>query len=187
MATKVRTFIAVRVPAFEPLKEVLQKLSGLGKCIKTVEPGNLHVTLKFLGDTEPSVLPVIHDTIRQVAQQFPPMSMQVAGIGAFPHVNRPSVIWAGLDHAVPLIHVANLLDAELESLNFSREKRPFQPHLTLARVKRKPPPQLKSIIAQFQETEFGELKVSEIELFRSELRPEGPIYTVLHSAPLCGR
>ncbi len=183
----VRAFIAVRVPASERLREALGRLSALGRAVKTVEPDNLHVTLKFLGETSSSLLPAVSDTIRHTVKDQPPMRMRLVGMSAFPHVNRPSVIWVGLEHAVPLIHVATLLDGELQSLNFRPEEKAFQPHVTLARVKRKPPPQLKSIIAEYQEADFGELVVSSIDLFRSELRPEGPVYTVLHSVPLSGQ
>jgi len=184
MAQPIRAFIAVKVPASEELRAVLRELASLGRAVKPVEPENLHVTLKFLGNTDPGLTSAICDIMRRAVRGQPPLRMPVSGLGVFPHVARPSVIWAGLEQAMPLVHVAATLDSELAGLNFEPEKRPLQPHVTLARIKRRPPPQLKTLIAQYQGTAFGEVTVSAIELFQSELRPEGPRYTVLASVPL---
>ncbi|NOX53355.1 MAG: RNA 2',3'-cyclic phosphodiesterase [Planctomycetes bacterium] len=184
MPQPIRAFIAVKVPPSDALRAVLRKLAGLGNAIKAVEPENLHVTLKFLGDTDPGLTSTICDIMRSAVRGQPQLRMPVSGMGAFPHVARPSVIWAGLEQAMPLVHVAATLDSELVGLNFEPEKRPLQPHVTLARVKRRPPPQLKALLAQHQNADFGEVTVTAIELFQSELRREGPRYTVLASVPL---
>ena len=184
MAETIRAFIAVKVPASEALRAVLRELDRLGKAVKAVDPENLHVTLKFLGDTDPRLTSTICDVMRSAVQGQPQLRMPVSGLGAFPHMARPSVIWAGLEQAMPLVHVAATLDSELVGLNFEPEKRPLQPHVTLARIKRRPPPQLKALLAQYQNATFGEVTVSAIELFQSELRREGPRYTVLASVPL---
>lgn len=184
MPESIRAFIAVRVPAAEPLQAVLRPLAEMGGAVKPVAAGQLHVTLKFLGDIPPEQAPQIARIVEQSARGKPVVEARLTGIGAFPHARRPSVIWAGMEDAQTLADIAAELESQLKSLGFARERRAFRPHLTLARVRRKPPPALGELLQKHGATDFGPVRIEQVELFQSELRPEGARYTVLASAPL---
>jgi 2'-5' RNA ligase len=169
MPELIRCFIAIKIPGFDPLRRVLKELAQMGRALKAVEPDNLHVTLKFLGDTDLDLIGEIGSLVEQTAR-----------------LERPSVVWAGLEGAETLTAIAADLETGLEELGFARENRPFVPHLTLARVKARPPESLRPLLSRHAKTEFGTATIDQVELIRSELRPEGAKYTVLASAPLQG-
>ena len=110
--------------------------------------------------------------------------LSIATLGAFPHVDRPSVVWAGLDGAETLATLAADLEAGLQPHGFPRENRPFVPHLTLARVKARPPESLRELLTRHAKTQFGRTNIDQVEFIRSELGPEGSRYTVLAAAPI---
>ncbi len=97
---------------------------------------------------------------------------------------RPNVVWAGLEGAQTLAALAADLETGLERHGFARENRPFVPHLTLARVKAKPPESLRDLLSRHAKTQFGTATIDRVELIRSELGPEGSRYTVLAAASL---
>jgi 2'-5' RNA ligase len=112
----------------------------------------------------------------------------VTGIGAFPHLKNPRVIWIGLlDEKEVLIPFQKRMEAELEEIEFEPEDRPFQAHLTLGRVKSsRGRDELVARIERYREEEFGDFRVEKVTLFRSDLRPTGPIYTPLREIRLGG-
>lgn len=182
----VRAFIAVKVPPTPALEQVAARLGQLGRPVKGVAADNLHVTLKFLGKTERDKLPRIVEILRTVVEPKTAFEMPIIGVGAFPHRGRPSVVWAGLENAETLAEMADELEQELEPLGFAPEKRKFHAHVTLARVKAKPPAELHALFEEHESTDFGRARVESVELFQSELTPEGPRYTVIESVPLSG-
>ena len=184
MPNTVRAFIAVKIPATTQLKRVLSELESLGKPVKAVTADNMHVTLKFLGNTPESQIPKIAAIVQTICEPLQAFDVRVMGLGAFPHARRPSVVWVGLENAETLIRIAKQMEDKLKPLGFAREKRSFRPHLTLARIKSKPPAELKAIIEQHQAAEFGAASIRSVELIRSELRSDGPHYTSLVSANL---
>jgi RNA 2',3'-cyclic 3'-phosphodiesterase len=184
MPELIRCFIAIKIPGFDPLRRVLKELAQMGRALKAVEPNNLHVTLKFLGDTDLNLIGEIGSLVEQAAESRQPCVVKVAGLGVFPHLARPSVVWAGLEGAETLAAIAADLESGLEEFGFARENRPFVPHLTLARVKARPPESLRPLLSRHAKTEFGTATIDQVELIRSELGPEGPKYTVLASARL---
>jgi RNA 2',3'-cyclic 3'-phosphodiesterase len=184
MPELIRCFIAIKIPDFDPLRRVLKELAQMGRPLKAVDPSNLHVTLKFLGDTDLDLIGEIGSLVEQVAQPRQPCVVKVAGLGVFPHLERPNVVWAGLAGAEALTEIAADLETGLEEFGFARENRPFVPHLTLARVKARPPEALRPLLSRHAKTDFGIATIDQIELIRSELGPEGSKYTVLASARL---
>jgi len=180
----IRTFIGVRFPVLNFLQRVLSDLSSMGRAVKPVSADNLHVTLKFLGDTDPMLVPKIAATIDESIKELSMVEVQVMGMGAFPNIARPSVVWAGLQNAEVLADIKSQLDHRLEPLGFQPEKREFTPHLTLARVRSRPPNELRSFILENQKAEFGYTTVRSVNLFQSELTPAGPKYSVLSSSAL---
>ena len=184
MASPIRTFIAVKIPATDALKETVSQLGAMGRAVKVVAVDRLHVTLKFLGDTDPDLVGEIGGIVQSASVGKSPFKLRLHGLGAFPHLGRPSVVWAGLENAETLALMAETLEEKLKPLGFAPERREFQPHLTLARIKAKPPEELKALVAQHESTEFGDATVRSVEFIQSELQPDGPRYTVLTSAAL---
>jgi len=184
MSDSIRCFIAVKIPRLDPLRRVLKELAGMGRALKAVDPDNLHVTLKFLGNTEVDLVPHVRSLMESAAEAREPCVLTVSGLGVFPHAERPNVVWAGLDGAETLAALADDLETGLERYGFARENRSFVPHLTLARVKAKPPESLRDLLARHAKTSFGTAAIDHVELIRSEPGPEGSRYTVLASSPL---
>jgi RNA 2',3'-cyclic 3'-phosphodiesterase len=184
MSESIRCFIAIKIPGLDPLRRVLNELAGMGRALKAVAPDALHVTLKFLGDTDIDLVAEVRSVVERTARSHPACALTLTGLGGFPNAQRPNVVWAGLEGAQTLIEIAADLETSLETLEFAREKRLFTPHLTLARVKARPPESLAALLSRHARTQFGTTKINQVELIRSELGPEGSKYTVLASAPL---
>jgi len=184
MAETLRTFIAISVPCSGELRGVIRRLGEMGSAVKPVSPEKLHITLKFLGDTPRDQLPEITAAVQESIAGIAGFEMQLAGLGAFPKKQRPSVVWAGVEQGEPLVEIAARLEDLLETLDFERERRAFSPHLTLARVRRKPPGELFAMFDEHAGTRFGGVPVDAVRLYQSELQPDGPRYTVLDEARL---
>jgi 2'-5' RNA ligase len=174
-----RTFIAVKVPPTPGLRRLNARLSELGVQFKPVALGNLHLTLKFLGDTSDEQLPEICSALKRIIESSPAHNVRLTGLGAFPNVRRPTVIWVGVNQAEVLCRMAEELELGLAPLGFASEGRNFQPHLTLLRVKSRPPEQLFTLLAEEANAEFGMVPVDKIEFLQSELTRGGSRYTVL--------
>ena len=179
-----RTFIAVRIPSVHSIDSVLRHLSMLQPALRTIAPDQLHVTLAFLGETDESLLPELTQILQDVAATETVHELAVRGLGVFPRITHPTVVWAGFANPGPLVRMADQLARRCEALGFAREARPFQPHLTLARVKAKPPEELAGYIQARVDADFGSVTISSLELSRSDLEPAGPVYTSLVCAPL---
>jgi 2'-5' RNA ligase len=151
-----------------------------------VPPENWHLTLKFLGPTEEALLPQIASLLRPCAARRPPCLVELRGMGAFPHAGRPSVIWVGISGAEILVELAAELDAALAELGFAPERRPFAPHLTLLRVKSRPPEALFDLLRRHTQTHFGAQRIEEVALFESLPVKWGARYHPLAKAHLEG-
>ena len=175
----IRTFFALPIVATPGLRRLHSRLCELGDRFRPVALGNLHVTLKFLGDITPSQVPEICAIVKPIVEVRPAFHVRLSGLGAFPNARRPSVAWAGLGGAESLGEIAGELDRALAALGFVPEVRPFQPHLTLLRVKSRPPEELLSLLAEEAGAEYGTAPVKEIEFLQSELTPRGSRYSKL--------
>lgn len=140
----------------------------------------MHVTVKFLGEVEENRLEPLHQTIERVVQEFPSFSLQIEGIGGFPHLRAPRVLWAGISGQVEELHMLVLqIEEALALLGFPMETKPFQSHLTLARIRENS----RAVGVALSKSDtlespkfFGKLNVTQLSLFRSELKPTGAIY-----------
>jgi 2'-5' RNA ligase len=151
-----------------------------------VAPENLHVTLKFLGAVDEERLPAVGQALAAVAAAAQRFELVVAGLGAFPTVTRPRVVWAGIAAgAEPLASLASEVDAALGALGFPREERPWVGHVTLGRVRDpRRDPVLAQALAAGAGRPFGRTAVNRLTLMRSDLSPRGARYTPLDSWPL---
>ncbi len=180
-----RAFIAVDVEVPPKLEEFWERLKGANAQLKLVDLENIHLTLKFLGDTEEKRIEDIEGVMVQSVQDTEPFEMAIKGTGAFPNPNYMKVIWVGLENAQGLIDISRNLDSELSKLGFKREKKGFRPHITLARVKG---PRNKNVLSQvlkdYGEESFGTQKVDCIRLKKSVLSREGPTYSIIKEVKL---
>lgn len=180
-----RAFIAVDVDATNRIRGLLGELQALPARLRVVPPGNLHLTLKFLGEVDEGRVPAVVGALEAAVEGTEPFSLVLKGTGAFPRERSPRVLWIGVEGAEPLEGVARRLDPLLEDLGFPREKRPFSAHLTVARVKEgKGRETIRHLLAAHRETAFGEERVDAVRVKRSELRPTGAVYSDVATVPL---
>jgi len=186
----VRLFVALEIPAavrdnlaaqIEELRELSTKVAD--KRPRWVRPENLHVTLKFIGEASPANVEGIRDALSAIRSDVP-VEIKFRGLGFFPNEQHPRVLWAGLDASANLPSLAGDIDGALEMQGIARERRPFTPHLTLARIE--PPGLHEKLHAAIQKNgvhEFGSFQTREFHLIESKLKPAGAEYTTLASYP----
>lgn len=187
---KWRLFWAIEMPdeVRRLLAELQQSLKKSGADVRMVRPRSIHLTLKFLGDVQTNRIPDLVTAIGPAAGACPRLRLQPFTLGAFPRPLQPRVIWAGLRGDLePLGRLAGSINSGLTELGFEAETRPFQPHLTLGRVKsgRNKASLIKAMagLAQFEGPTFT---ATELILFRSILSPAGAQYSVVQSLKLGG-
>ncbi len=170
------------------LAEVIFDLKQKRGRVKWVDAKNIHLTLKFLGETDESNVEPIKSAIQQVAVRHHKIDSSINKIGAFPNLNRPRVIWVGLSEGIDALKaLASDTENEMAELGFEKEKRPFKTHLTLGRVKDDAGLyDLKEAIKNY-ELEPQAVIFDKIILFKSTLTPSGPIYDRLFEADLMGK
>lgn len=186
----VRAFVAVGIGAEARARlaawmgALRPRLPGL----KWVEPENLHLTLRFLGETPLSLLPDLERALREAAAAVPPFTLAVRGTGAFPGLARPRVLWAAVEAGAGLAALQRRVEEAVGRLGWPAEDRPFHPHVTLARVREeRPRADAAAALGAAAAREWGRTTVDEVLLLRSTLTPRGPIYARLASFPLGGR
>lgn len=186
----IRSFLAIELSrdVREKIEKLQRDLKSSNADVRWVNPENIHLTLKFFGNIEESNIEQIIKSILEPAHRISPFSVKIKGLGAFPNLKNPRVIWVGLlDGKGILIPFQKELEKGFERLGFPSEDRPFQPHLTLGRMRsNRGKDSLVRSLEIHRDEDFGELRVDKIILFRSDLRPEGPIYTSLEDVKLGG-
>ena len=188
---RLRTFIAVAIDkTIRDRAVILQEALGRsGADVKWVEPENLHVTLLFLGEVEDRALPAVCRVVADVAAAQTPFEMSVAGAGCFPNARRPRTLWVGIgDGLQEMVALHDALEPPLLDLGcYRREERQYTPHVTLGRVKGdEGADQLATALARRSDWQGGHVRVREVLVMSSELRPAGPTYTVLGRGKLGG-
>lgn len=166
--------------AQERLKEQLH-LSG--HQVKWVDPEQIHLTLKFLGEVRDDQITRVCDTLRRTAAQYASFDIEVRGLGVF---GRPArVVWAGISDCPPLFQLQKDLEREFEKLGWDRENRAFEGHLTVCRVKNASAgDKLEKAVAGCEQEVFGPVTAGEVVLYQSILGSGGPSYTVVSRASL---
>ncbi len=182
-----RAFIAADLGTLPAVAAFAQELQEASPGLKVVSPDHLHLTLKFLGDTEEGLVPELMAVIRAACAGVPSVDLQVRGAGAFPSFSRMSVLWLGIEGAEPLARIAGALDRALEPLGYAMERRPWAAHLTLARVKGGHGLERARSLLETQRTaSFGNVRVDEVRLKKSVLTPQGPVYSTVEAVRLPG-
>jgi len=184
----IRSFLAIELPRAiqKKIEEIQRDLKSTRADVRWASPEKIHLTLKFFGNIEESKIEPIVKSIEGSIQTTPPFSLKVKGVGTFPHLKNPRVIWMGLTEGKEnVISLQQGLEALLEKIGFEAEDRPFQPHLTLGRVKTsRGREELVRGVEKYREEEFGDFHVETVIFFRSDLRPSGSIYTPLRELRL---
>jgi 2'-5' RNA ligase len=189
---EVRCFIAIELPdgVKRGLREFQAQLkAGSQAPVKWVDPNNIHLTLKFLGNVVADRLDEIGRAMTQAVRGTSPFSLEVKELGVFPNPRRVQIVWVGVSGEVEkLSRLQQRLESGLEKLGFPPENRRFTPHLTLARLRDRATPQEREKLGQLiAETEFEaapSFTVNSVKLIKSQLTREGPIYSQLSSAAL---
>ncbi len=185
---RVRCFVAVEIPCaiqdrLAQIQDILRK--GIRQA-SWVNPRNFHLTLKFLGEVEQSQIDTVEAAIGQVATNHAPFTLQVGGIGAFPSLARPRVVWCGVKvGAAEMNELAREINLELDRCGCPRDERTSNPHLTIARIKgRMDLRPFADTFNRYEEIEGASITVHEITLVRSQLHLKGAVYTPLKSCRL---
>lgn len=189
---QIRSFIAVELPS-----DVKEGLAGLRKklersehgFVKWVDPGGIHLTLKFLGNIPSKRVAEITEALGEAVQGVPPFRLEISGLGAFPNFKQIRVFWVGIGGEFDkLLKLKQNIESSLAALGFDQDERPFTPHLTLARIREN--------ASSLERRNFGELvgsivfeskyeiSVNAISLMKSVLTPAGAIYSRLSEIPL---
>jgi 2'-5' RNA ligase len=182
----IRTFIAVNLatPVIEEIAKVRAALQEAKGDIRWTRVEGLHVTLKFLGDIARQQVEPILAALRAALREQPSLRVVAQGLGAFPTLKRPRVLWVGLN-GTGLKELSETIEQALMPLDFPPEEREFTPHLTLGRVRSiRGWDRVLSVIKEHEHLCFGESTVDHVTLYQSDLRPEGPIYSPLGSVSL---
>jgi 2'-5' RNA ligase len=180
-----RAFISVDVGPRIDWHALRKELAEVDRGVRPVRPEQLHLTLRFLGDTEEDLVPDLKELMARSVEGVAPFQLAFEGVGAFPNARRPRVVWIGLQGAEPLMEVARRLETGMVELGWKREKRGFRPHATVARIKHvRRMGRLSSLLERWQDRSFGSMEVRAVHLKRSELRPEGAIHTTVHTVAL---
>ena len=189
--TLLRAFIAVELP-LELRQAVCDSTSTLRNAVETlvrwVPVENMHLTLKFLGDVSPSNVEMLAQMLRAETDLFNWFDLRLSGLGSFPNLKRPRVIYIGIQAPAALETLQRGIESASRRLGYESEERGFSPHLTIGRAKQNATAAEQQAIRRALENtkidSLGTARVDSVQLFKSDLRPTGSVYTRLFSAPL---
>lgn len=184
-----RCFVAIGIPpeVRSAIDTEMEPLRQMGRdAIKWVPPENIHLTLKFLGDTSEDRINDIKAALIGAASGIGPIPVEATGSGVFPNQRRPSVFWVGLTAPGELATLKGRIESALAHLGFQPEDRPFRAHLTVGRLRRNvhPPKRLMAALKEIKDKSFGTFEITGLRLMMSELKPGGPRYTTLKEISL---
>ena len=156
--------------------------------VKWMAPENVHLTLQFMGEVDAQLVPEIVTALRAACAQTAPFELQIGGIGCFPDVRKPRVIWLGLEGGVlALRQLQGAIARDVKPFHAQHDNKAFTPHLTLARIKTFDRDEARSVGRAVQTAELPRSEwwpVNSVELIQSELTPRGPVYTSLAEVEL---
>lgn len=187
----IRTFLAFELPP--GIKSIVAQVSG--EAVKSVQgvrwakADNIHLTVVFLGDMKAEDLEAIGDGVKRVCSRYAPFHVSLSGMGAFPNSRKPRVLWLGLHGDIErMAKFRTDLQEELRPFGIKEERRGFKPHLTLGRVRK--PGRVEAgfveLLSRYTDLASPSCSLGELNLFKSDLKPTGAVYTVLKSWALPG-
>ena len=187
----IRAFVAIELPpdVRDCLSQVIAQLREQidEKAVRWVPVENIHLTLKFLGDVSENNLDVLMEIISAEAILQKPMEISIGRLGAFPNTRHPRVLWAGVEAPLELTSLQRGIETRTTKIGYPKDKRAFSPHLTLGRVSRNcDASQVRKIRDMISSSTVGFLGaacVQAIHFYKSDLTPNGAVYSKLFSAP----
>lgn len=182
--TSMRAFIAIDVEMNDKIKEIYDTLKKTNAKLKFVEPQNIHLTIKFLGEIDEKMVEKIKEDMKEATKEIKPFKAILKGLGVFPNERHIRVIWIGFNDNGETVAISKNIDERLCKYGFKKEK-DFKPHVTIARMKSiEAKDKVIQVIKENKEKEFGEVDCNTIKLKQSILRPEGPIYKTIYECKL---
>ena len=184
----IRAFIAVEIdqPNKQKISDLISNLKKSKADVKWITEDQMHLTLKFLGNIDKDKVQDISNTLSNISNNFKSFTISLSNIGVFPNLNRPRVIWLGVDKGADYLkNLSERIENELEKLGFEKEDREFNPHLTLGRVKTsKDLSELKKLINETQFNSENWVEINKLILFQSTLTSKSAIYDALTKVKL---
>jgi 2'-5' RNA ligase len=190
---KIRTFIAIELDESikDGLTQLQERLQGQASrdSVRWVRPEGIHLTLKFLGDVPADQIGEISRALQKSCQGFAPFSLSCGGLGCFPNLKHPNVVWVGIhEETGTLAQLQQAIEENVAPLGYPTEKRKFSPHLTLGRVQKRVGSgdlrRLGELVGASETGTWGQMEVRSVNLMRSDLRPSGAVYTRLAEVEL---
>jgi len=183
-----RAFIAINLD--DSIREAIEKsavpLKNLRAKIKWVEKENLHLTLRFLGEVKPEIIPEVGQALKRSCRGVAPFEISLRGMGSFPESGVPRIVWVALENGLEKVRaLAESLKKELSGLPVKSEQRAFKAHITIGRVKRiADVSAFRSEIKGLRELFLGSQTITSIQLMESRLSASGPHYSVIGETAL---
>ncbi len=177
-----RLFTAIKVQPDERLRSVFSEIRQLlgNEKITWVNEHNIHITLKFFGDTPDEDIPMISKIFSEISASWQPFELQLANTGVFGSSYNPRVVWFGIDAHPAIEALADEILNKLDKNGYPRDRQNFRPHLTIGRIKHlENRARFQQVIDRFKDTSLQKVPVHQFELIESKLQPRGPVYNTL--------
>jgi 2'-5' RNA ligase len=184
----IRAFLAIRPTddVIGRLIEIESEFADASADVRWVSAETMHLTIQFLGEVRESEIPEIERGLRQALGALSPFEIEYRGLGVFPNQKRPRVVWVGL-HGAGIATLAESAEIVLSPLGFPPEERELTPHITLGRVRSARGWEgFARLLKANADRSFGVSLIDHVTLYRSQLRPDGAVYTPLVKFPLAG-
>lgn len=184
-----RLFIGIKLDdkTRQGLSSALKVFNKCSSPLKWVKLENIHLTLKFLGEVSEEKVKPLCQSMVHIGNDLASFTLKIRGFGTFGRKNDIRILWTGITHNSQLENLHAVLDNQLAQLGYQKEERPFSPHLTVGRNKKKTVFNFRKILDIIEENRsisIADLKVKSFQVFQSTLTPEGPIYKILQEIQL---
>ena len=177
----IRTFISVDVPITDEISSLLETLRDI-RGIRVPPAGQMHLTLKFLGDTDDRKVKRLCASLREALSGSSSFDVVIEGIGAFPDKRNPRILWMEVKGPDDLIEIADRIDRTVRSLNLRCDDKKFSPHITVGRIDGRP--DLKDVFKENKGRFFCSFRCGSVKVMKSELTPRGAVHSVIDSIEL---